>query len=148
MYLKDILIYLIIVLYRMQQLLIVHKKSTSNKNQKTEQIDEEMDLREKKVRALISRRRFYRLENSNIFYIESSKPNIVYYCRYTFGSKGNFCSCKDFEYRGTIRDCYHLTHMIPIGIMKGKIVDVSALPKEQKRDNLVSKSYRDDEYDF
>jgi hypothetical protein len=131
----------------MQQLKVEHKKSPSNKNSKTEQV-EEMDLREKKVRALIPRRRFYRLENSDIFYIESSKPNIVYYCRYTFGSKGNFCSCKDFEYRGTIRDCYHLTHMIPIGIMKGKIIDVSALPKELKRYNMVSISYRDDEYDF
>ena len=132
----------------MQQLKIEHKKSNSNKNQRTEQT-EEMDLREKKVRALISRRRFYRLENSNIFYIESSKDNIFYYCRYTFGSKGNFCSCKDFEFRGTIRDCYHLTHMIPIGIMKGKIIDVPALPKELKRGNsIVSKSYRDDEYDF
>ena len=131
----------------MQQLKVEHKKITS-KNQKTEHV-EEIDLLEKKVRALISSRRFYRLENSNIFYIESSKPNIVYYCRYTFGSKGNnFCSCKDFEYRGTIRDCYHLTHMIPIGIMKGKIVDVTALPKELKRDNTVSKSFRDDEYDF
>lgn len=108
-----------------------------------------MDLREKKVRALISRRRFYRLENSNIFYIESSKDNIFYYCRYTFGSKGNnFCSCKFFEFRGHKRDCYHLD-IIPIGIMKGKIVDVSALPKELKRGNsIVTKSYRDDEYDF
>jgi hypothetical protein len=123
----------------MQQLKVEHKKTTS-KNQKTEQV-EEMDLREKKVRALISRRRLYRLENSNIFYIESSKPNIVYYCRYTFGSTGNFCSCKDFEFRGTIRDCYHLTHMIPIGIMKQKIIDVSALPKELKRDNsMISKN--------
>ena len=130
----------------MQQLKVEHKKSTSNKNQKTEQVE---DLLEKKVRALISSRRFYRLENSNIFYIESSKDNIFYYCRYTFGSKGNFCSCKDFEYRGTIRDCYHLSHMIPRGIMKNKIVDVPALPKEAKRDNtIVSKSYRDDLYDF
>jgi hypothetical protein len=39
--------------------------------------------------------------------------------------------------------------MIPIGIMKGKIVDVPALPKELKRDNtMVSKSFRDDLYDF
>ena len=130
----------------MQQLTIENKKSISNKNQKTEQVE---DLLEKKVKALISSRRFYRLENSNIFYIESSKDNIFYYCRYTFGSKGNFCSCKDFEYRGTIRDCYHLSHMIPMGIMKNKIVDVPALPKEAKRDNsIVSKSYRDDVYDF
>lgn len=129
----------------MQQLSIEHKKSPSNKNQKTEQVE---DLLEKKVRALISSRRLYRLENSNIFYIESSKDNTFYYCRYTFGSKGNFCSCKDFEYRGTIRDCYHLTNMIPIGIMKGKIIDVSTLPKELKQENMVSKSYLDDEYDF
>ena len=96
----------------MQQLTIENKKSISNKNQKTEQVE---DLLEKKVKALISSRRFYRLENSNIFYIESSKDNIFYYCRYTFGSKGNFCSCKDFEYRGTIRDCYHLSHIDPNG---------------------------------
>jgi predicted nucleic acid-binding Zn finger protein len=131
----------------MNQLQIVHKKSTSNKNQKTEQVD----LLEKKVRALISSRRLYRLENSNIFYIESSKPNIVYYCRYTFGSNGNFCSCKSFEFYGHKKgDCKHLD-MIPIGIMKGKIIDVTALPKDVKRDNgMISKtlSYLESEYSF
>ena len=46
-------------------------------------------------------------------------------------------------------DCKHLD-MIPIGIMKQKIIDISSLPKEAKRDNtsIVSKSYRDDLYDF
>lgn len=122
------------------------KKSTS-KYHKTEQIGEELDQRELRAATLINSRRMYRLEGSNVFYIESSKPNMVYYCRYTFASKGNFCSCKYFEFRGHKRDCYHL-HMIPIGIMKGRIIDVPALPKELKRDNMVPKSYRDDDYDF
>jgi hypothetical protein len=133
----------------MNQLQIVHKKSTSKTNQNTEQVEESEIRRKERIAALVSSRRMYRLENSDIFYIESSKDNIFYFCKYSFSSKNNFCSCKDFEYRGTIRDCYHLSHMIPIGIMKGKIIDVSALPKEVKRDNsMVSKSYRDDDYEF
>jgi hypothetical protein len=117
----------------MNQLQIVHKKQTS-KNQKTEQVEEVEIRRKERIEAFVSSRRMYRLEGSNIFYIESSKPSITYYCRYIFGSKGNnnFCSCKDFEYRGHKRDCCHL-EMIPVGIMKGKIIDVSALPKEPKR---------------
>ena len=135
--------------YNMQQLKIEHKKSTSNKKQKTEQIEVE-NRRKERIAALVSSRRMYRLENSNIFYIESSKDNIFYFCKYSFTSKDNFCSCKDFEYRGTIRDCYHITQMIPIGIMKNRIIDVPALPKERKRDNntMVSKDWKSDQYDF
>ncbi len=91
----------------MQQLKIEHKKSNSNKNQRTEQI-EEMDLREKKVRALISRRRFYRLENSNIFYIESSKDNIFIIADIPLDQKeiifvhANFSSSEDIRETATI----------------------------------------------
>jgi predicted nucleic acid-binding Zn finger protein len=123
-------------------------KSTS-KNQKTGPALVE-DRREDKERiaALISSRRMYRLEGSNVFFIESSKPSITYYCRYIFGSKGNsFCSCKSFEFRGHQRDCIHL-EMIPIGIMKGKIIDVHALPKELKRDNTVKLQYEKEEYSY
>ena len=91
----------------MQQLKIEHKKSNSNKNQRTEQT-EEMDLREKKVRALISRRRFYRLENSNIFYIESSKDNIFIIADIPLDQKeiifvhANFSSSEDIRETATI----------------------------------------------
>ena len=85
----------------MQQLKqIEHKKSTS-KNQEDEQVEAVEIRRKERIAALVSSRRMYRLENTNIFYIESSKDNIVYYCRYTFTSKNNFCSCKDFEFRWT-----------------------------------------------
>lgn len=137
------------------QTLQMHKKSTSNNAsklatsiQKTEQIGEEIERREnERITALITSRRMYRLENTNVFYIESSKPSIVYYCRYTFASSGNFCSCKSFEFKGNLRDCKHLD-MIPIGILKGKIIDVPALPKDVIKDNMVSKSYLEDEYTF
>ena len=91
----------------MQQLKIEHKKSNSNKNQRTEQT-EEMDLREKKVRALISRRRFYRLENSNIFYIESSKDIIFIIADIPLDQKeiifvhANFSSSEDIRETATI----------------------------------------------
>lgn len=125
-------------------------KKVTSKYQKTETI-EEIDRREnERIAALITSRRMFRLENSNIFYIESSKDNIFYFCKYSFTSPttGSFCSCKDFEFRGHKRNCYHLDLMIPMGIMKSKIVDVPALPKDVVRDNMISKSYLEDEYSF
>jgi hypothetical protein len=133
----------------MQQLEIA-KKSTSKYQNATKQVEEIVRREKERIEGLITSRRMYRLENSNIFYIESSKDNIFYFCKYSFGSPttSSFCSCKDFEYRGHKRDCYHLNVMIPMGIMKGKIIDVSALPKDVVRDNMVPESYRDDDYDF
>jgi hypothetical protein len=117
-------------------------KVTSKTNQKTEQTVEEIERREnERIRALVSSRRMYKLENSDVFYIESSKDNIFYYCKLSFTSPttSSFCSCKDFEFRGHIRNCYHLELMIPMGIMKGKMVDVPALPKDVIRDNMIAK---------
>ncbi len=50
----------------------------------------------------------------------------------TTATTGSFCSCKSFEFRGKFRNCCHLD-MIPIGIMKGKIVDVAKLPETAKK---------------
>ena len=49
----------------MNQLTIVHKKSTSKK-QKTEQVEVE-NRRKERIAGLVYSRRMYRLENSNIF---------------------------------------------------------------------------------
>ena len=109
-------------------------KSTS-KNQNTEQVKTIENIHEKKVGPSLSCRRIYRLEYSNVFYVESSsQENIFHYCNLNFTSGFTFCSCKDFKYRGEIRDCKHL-EMIPLGIMKNVIVDVQKLPSFVKKDN-------------
>ena len=56
----------------MQQLGIEHKKSTS-KNQEDEQVEAVEIRRKERIAALVSSRRMYRLENTNIFYIETPK---------------------------------------------------------------------------
>ena len=112
------------------------QKVVSNEN-KVEEI-EIIRRKEERIAALVSSRRIYRIENSDVFWVESSKNNVYHYCKISFTSKSDFrfCSCQDFKYRGQIRDCCHL-EMIPIGIMKNKIVDVSALSKDAKKIVIV-----------
>ena len=63
------------------------KKSTS-KNQKQSTTVEEINRRkEERIAALISSRRIYRIEHSDVFWVESSKDNVYHYCKITFTSK-------------------------------------------------------------
>ena len=69
----------------MNQLQIVHKKiSTSNKNQKTEPVEENRREEDRIAALALFSPMMYRLENSNVFFIESFKPSIAYYSRYLF----------------------------------------------------------------
>jgi hypothetical protein len=112
----------------LMQTLEFAKKSTS-KNQKTEQVEELEKRREERIEGLISSRRMFRVENSDVFYVESSKSNIYHYCKINFTTSFKFCSCEGFKFRRT--RCCHLD-IIPKGIMKNAIIDVQKLPAEVK----------------
>jgi hypothetical protein len=128
----------------MQQLTIEHKKTITKKNQKTEQVELE-NKREVRGVALSTSRRLYRIENSDTYYFQSERSDNIYYFVKFKPDVIEWCSCPDNSYRGnTCKDIFGII----AGIKKGTIIDVSALPKEAKRDNTISKSYRDDEYDF
>lgn len=129
----------------MNQLEIVHKKSTSKK-QKTGQVEVE-NTREVRGRALATTRVIYRIQNSDTYYFQSERSdNIFYFVRFN-PSVFEYCSCPDNSYRGNT--CKHIFGVIA-GIRKGTIIDTDKLPSDVKKDNssTISKSYRDEDYDF
>jgi hypothetical protein len=127
----------------MNQLQIVHKKSTS-KNQTTELVEAVENKREDHGRNIALTRRVYRIVNSDTFYCQSESTDIYYFVRFN-PSVLEWCSCPDNSYRGNT--CKHIFGVIE-GIKRQKIIDVEKLPPNIKRDNIVPKSYRDDLYDF
>ena len=138
----------------MQQLNIVHKKVKSN-NQKTvnetkQQQEQELEVenkREGKGRILALSHSVCRFMNSDVFYVESEKSNDLYYFVEYNPSVIEFCACPDNSRRGQF--CKHLYAVI-YAIMKGTLKDIEHLPKEAKRypTTIVTKSYRDEDYDF
>ena len=131
----------------MNQLEIVHKKSTSKTNQITEQVETVENKREGKGRILATSRRVYRIQNSDTFYVESENSNNIYYFVRFNPSVFEWCSCPDNSMRSI--KCKHI-FCIEYAIRLATVKDVEKLPKESKRDNnsIVSKLYRDDLYDF
>lgn len=131
----------------MNQLEIVHKKSTSKTNQITEQVETVENKREDKGRILATSRRVYRIQNSDTFYVESENSNNIYYFVRFNPSVFEWCSCPDNSMRSI--KCKHI-FCIEYAIRLATVKDVEKLPKESKRDNnsIVSKLYRDDLYDF
>ena len=135
----------------MQQLM--HEKSTSKYQKQSATIEEINRQKEERIAALVSSRRIYRIEQSDVFWVESSKDNVYHYCKMNFTAAATgfkFCSCEDFKYRGHIRDCCHL-EVIPLGIMKNKIVDTDKLPQEATKDcncTVQELCYLEDEYSF
>jgi hypothetical protein len=149
----------------MQQLTIEHKKSTSNKNKTTEQVEKTgMTLRELKGREILSRN-VLRLIGSDSYYCKSESKDIWYFVRYE--PSWSWCSCFDNSMRH-IR-CKHI-FAVEYSIRKCTLVDVSALPKELKRftnieqvptrletytqshtsseENRIPNSWRNDQYGY
>ena len=133
----------------MQQLTIEHK-SNNQKIVSEKQTKEVKDRRESKGRILAISRRIYRLENSDVFYVESeTSDNVYYYVKYN-PDVFEICSCPDSWTRHV--KCKHL-FAIQYAIMKGTLKYIDKLPAEAKRfgsstEAISPKSYKDDDYDF
>jgi hypothetical protein len=140
----------------MQQLKIVHKKipkTTSQKQVVGSEPKQELveNKREGHGRNIALTRNVLRLQNSDVYYVESeSSDNIYYYVKYN-PSVFEWCSCPDNSTRGI--KCKHqfaIEHSIRLGTLK----DIDKLPAEAKRypattaSAIAAKSYRDDDYDF
>ena len=112
------------------------------------------DRRSGKGRVIALSRRVYRLQNTDVFYVESeSNDNTYYYVKYN-PDVIEFCSCLDNSTRPGLK-CKH-QFAIEFAIRMGTVKDTDKLPAEAKRypqhDTIVvessTKSYRDDNYDF
>ena len=117
----------------MQQLEIEHKNVPKK------------DRRSGQGRCIALSRRIYRILQTDVFYVESESTDGMYYFVKLKHDVIEYCSCPDNSYRGNT--CKHIFGVIA-GIKKGIIIDIEKLPKEAKRDNTVSKSYRDDFYEY
>ena len=129
----------------MQQLKVEHK-NTTKKNR-----------RESKGRVLAISRRLYRLQNSDIYYVESESCDNIYYFVKFKPDVIKWCSCIDNSIRG-IR-CKHIWS-IEFAIRMGTLRDTDRLPTEAKvrkvataaaiiTPTIVAKSsYKDDDYSF
>jgi hypothetical protein len=127
----------------MQQLTIEHK--SNNLKQVVSENTKTKDRREGKGRILAISRRVFRLVDSDTFCVESeSTENVYYFVRYE--PSFHWCSCLDNSTRHV--KCKHI-FAIEYAIVKGTLKDIEHLPKEAKRyPTIVTKSYRDDSYDF
>ena len=130
----------------MQQLSIVHTKKSTNNVKDISEEQKEKDRRPGKGRCIALSRNVFRILNSDVYYVESeNSDNIYYYCKYNF-SGFEFCACPDNSTRHV--KCKHL-YAIEFAIRFGTLKDIDKLPAEAKRyPTLVTKSYRDEGYDF
>ena len=131
----------------MQQLKVEHENTTATKK----------DRRSGKGRVLALSRRIYRLQNTDVFYVESeSSDNTYYFVKYNL-SESAWCSCPDNSIRGM--KCKHLWS-IEYAIRFGTLKETDRLPAYAKRDTSVlvspkpeqiaieAKSYTEDDYSF
>lgn len=119
---------------RMQQLKVEQKETIEKKNR-----------REGKGRVLAISRRIYRLQNTDVFYVESeTSDNIYYFVKYK-PDVLKWCSCKDNSTRHT--KCKHI-FAIEFAIRMGTLKDTNKLPADAKRDTNTTKSYTQDDYSF
>ena len=120
--------------------------------------NEKKDRRSGKGRCIALSRRIYRLQNTDVFYVESeSSDNTYYFVKYN-PSDSAWCSCPDNSTRGM--KCKHIWS-IEFGMRFGTIKDTDKLPADAKRDTSVlespkpesiatieAKSYTEDDYSF
>ena len=130
---------------------------------------EKKDRREGKGRVVAISRRVYRLQNTDIFYVESEGSDNIYYFVKFKPDVFEWCSCLDNSTRRRGLKCKHL-FAIEFAIRMGTIKDIDRLPADAKRypqkhevvtavlarpaeiplpsSSGRTKSWRDDEYDF
>jgi predicted nucleic acid-binding Zn finger protein len=105
------------------------------------------DRREGKGRVLAISRNVYRLQNTDIFYVESESSNNMYHFVKFKPGVFEWCCCPDNSRRYV--KCKHL-FAIEFAIRIGTLKDIDKLPAEVKRygATTVPKSYKEDEYSF
>ena len=107
--------------------------------------------RERKGFILAISRRLYRLQNSDIYYVESESCDNIYYFVKFKPDVIEFCSCMDSSTR-SIR-CKH-SWACEYAIRMGTLKDTDRLPADAKRKQVVTtvvavpKSYTEDDYSF
>jgi hypothetical protein len=127
----------------MQQLKVEHENTT------------EKCRRKGKGRVLAISRRIYRLQNTDVFYVESESSDNTYYFVKFKPDVVEWCSCCDNSMRGL--KCKHIWS-IEFAIRLRIIKDTDILPTEAKVKEVVvitttpatkpTKSYKDDDYSF
>ena len=124
------------ILYLMKQELTTSQKIVENKK----------DRREGKGRCIALSRRIYRLQNTDVYYVESESSDNTYYFVKFKPDVIDWCSCPDNSMRGM--KCKHL-FAIEYAIRMGTLKDTDKLPADARRDIAKdNKSYTDDDYSF
>ena len=103
----------------------------TNKLENQQIVDEKKDRRSGKGRCIALSRRIYRLQNTDVFYVESeSSDNTYYFVKYNL-SDSAWCSCPDNSTRGM--KCKHIWS-IEFAIRFNTLKDTDKLPADAKRD--------------
>jgi predicted nucleic acid-binding Zn finger protein len=122
-----------------------------------QEIVEKKDRRVGKGKVIAISRIIYRIQNTDVFYVESeSNDGMYYYVMYDTTKEFEWCSCKDFERNGYMKKCKHL-FAIEFAIKMNTVKDTDKLPPSVKKDNnsisskdslSASLSWKDDQYGF
>ncbi len=90
-----------------------------------------MGKRECKGLVLEISRRIYRLQKTDVYYVESESSNDIYYFVKFKPDVLEWCTCPDNSLRGGQIKCKHL-HAIEFAIRLGTLRDTDRLPTESK----------------
>ena len=114
----------------MQQLKIEHEKIPTNQKIVGNEDKKTKDRRPGKGRVLAFSRRIYRLQNTDVYYVESETSDNIYYFVKFKPDVFEWCSCLDNSTRHV--KCKHLFE-IEFAIRMGILKDIDKLPTEAKR---------------